>query len=59
MRHGDYPSLLSHAINFAIFIYFAIFLLKLNALDVFGLFIAAFGLFVSLVANIISIIENQ
>ncbi len=59
MEKGEYFSLLSHAINFVIFIYFTIFLLKLYALDLFGLFISAFGLFVSLIANIISVIEKK
>ena len=55
----DSLSLISHAINFSIFIYFIIFLLKLDALDLFGLSISAFGLFVSLIANIMSVLESR
>jgi len=46
-------------INFAIFIYFTIVLLKMNALDVVGLLISAFGLLSSLVANIVSVLESR
>ena len=59
MRIGESFALLSHGINFAIFIYFAIFLIKLNALDVIGLTISGFGIFMSLIANIISVIEEK
>ena len=58
MEKADSLSILSHLINFAIIIYFAIFLLKLNALDMFGLLISFFGLFVSLIANIVAISER-
>jgi len=58
MKLGDSLSLFSQIINFAIFIYFTIVLLKINALDVVGLFISAFGLLSSLVANIVSVLES-
>jgi len=58
MKLGDSLSLFSQIINFAIFIYFTIVLLKINALDVIGLFISAFGLLSSLVANIVSVLES-
>jgi len=54
MRIGDRLSVLSQAINVLIFIYFAITLLKINALDVIGLGISAFGIFMSLISNIVS-----
>ena len=59
MKLGDSFSLFSHIINFIIFIYFAITLIKINSVDILGLSITAFGIFISLVANIISIIENN
>lgn len=59
MRTGDALSILSQIINFAIFIYFIVSLLKINALDIIGLFISAFGLFASLVASIVSVLEER
>ena len=59
MRTGDALSLFSQIINFAIFIYFIIVLLKIDALDIMGLFISAFGLLSSIIANIVSTIENR
>jgi hypothetical protein len=53
MKTGDAFTLLSQAINFVIFIYFIIVLLRLNALDVVGLLISAFGLLISLLAQIV------
>jgi len=58
MKVSDSFSLFSHLLNFAIFIYFVIFLLKLHALNMFGLFISAFGIPSSLITNILSIIER-
>jgi len=57
MRVSELLSIFSQIINFVIFIYFVIFLLKLNALDSWGLFISAFGLFSSIMVSIISAIE--
>ncbi len=59
MKTGDALSIFSQIINFAIFIYFVVSLLKINALDIIGLFISAFGLFASLVANIVSVLEER
>lgn len=59
MRTGDALSIFSQIINFVIFIYFVLSLLKINALDIFGLFISAFGLISSIIANIVSTIENN
>ena len=58
MKLGDLLSIISHMINVIIFIYFAITLLKINALDVIGLSISAFGIFMALIANITSIIKK-
>jgi len=59
MKTGGALSILSQIINFIIFLYFAIILLKTNSLDVMGLLISAFGLLSSLIANIISVLEYQ
>ena len=59
MKTGDALNLFSQIINFAIFIYFVIVLLRINALDVTGLLISAFGLFSSLAANIVSVLERE
>ena len=59
MRVGTPLSVLSHLINFAIVINFTVYLLKLNALDTPALMISAFGIFVSLIANIVSVIEER
>ena len=58
MNKADSLSLLSHLINFSILIYFMIFLLKINALDLVGLLISFFGLFISLIANITGVKER-
>lgn len=57
MKLGEALSIFSQLINFIIFIYFTIILLKLDALDVVGLLISAFGLLASLIANIVSVLE--
>ena len=59
MKTGDAFTLLSQMINFVIFIYFVITLLKINALDIQGLLISAFGLLISLLANIVSVLEER
>ena len=59
MKTGEALSVFSQIINFVIFIYFVVVLLKLNALDIFGLLISAFGLLASLVANVVSVLESR
>ena len=59
MRRSDAISIFSHVVNFLIFIYFSLLLIKINLLDIVGLSVSAFGLFVSLIANIYSIIERR
>ena len=49
----------SQAINILIFIYFIIVLLKLNALDITGLFISAFGILTSLASDIVSVLVGD
>jgi len=57
MRISAPLAIFSQIINFVIFIYFIIILLKLDALDVIGLLISAFGLLASLISNIVSTLE--
>jgi len=52
-------AIFSQAINTLIFIYFVIVLLKLNVLDVWGLFISAFGILTSLASNIVSVLSEN
>ena len=52
-------AIFSQAVNVLIFIYFVITLLKLNALDVTGLFISAFGILTSLASNIVSVLDKE
>ncbi|MEK6890845.1 MAG: hypothetical protein AABX03_01780 [Nanoarchaeota archaeon] len=59
MKIGDALSILSQIINFVIFVYFSIVLISKNALDVPGLLISAFGLLASLIANIVSVLEDR
>jgi len=59
MRAGYIFSVFSQIINFLIFIYFSVILIKINFLDLTGLMVSAFGLFMSVIANIISVIESK
>lgn len=59
MKTGEALSIFSQIINFIIFIYFTIILLRLNILDITGLLISAFGLLASLIANIVSVLETE
>jgi len=52
-------AIFSQAVNILIFIYFVIVLLKLNALDVAGLFVSAFGILTSLASNIVSVLSEN
>ena len=58
MKSSDYLTIFSQIINFIIFIYFILALLKINALDLIGLFISAFGLLSSIIMNIISVLDK-
>ncbi|MFH1325286.1 MAG: hypothetical protein ABIH49_00755 [archaeon] len=55
---GKALSVMSQGINILIFIYFALILIKINALDIIGLSISAFGILMSLLADTIDTIEN-
>ena len=52
-------SIASHIANFIIIIYFVTFLIKIESVTLFDIFISFFGLFASLVANIMSVVENK
>ena len=58
MRVGTALEIFSQIINFVIFVYFAVLLIKTNALEVQGLLISAFGLLSSLIASIVSALER-
>jgi hypothetical protein len=59
MKTGNALSIFSQIINFVIFLYFIIFLLQSNALNVTGLLISSFGLLAFLIANIVSVLESS
>ena len=59
MKVANGFAIFSQAVNILIFIYFVIVLLKLNTLDVFGLFISAFGILTSLASNIVSVLTGD
>jgi hypothetical protein len=59
MKTSDALSIFSQIINFTIFIYFIVVLLKIEALDLTGLLISAFGLLASLITNIVSVLESN
>ncbi len=59
MKVSDSFSVFSHLINFVIIIYFISFLLNISSVSIFDFLISFFGLFVSLIANIISVIEEK
>lgn len=57
MKVGRGLTIFSQVINFVIFIYFAVILLRLNILGAQGLLVSVFGLLSSLVASIVSALE--
>ena len=59
MKTSEGLAIFSQFINILIFIYFAIVLLKINALDVIGLMISAFGIFMGLITSIVSALEPR
>ena len=54
----DGMRILSQFINVAIFVYFAVTLIKINMLDLTGLMIASIGILASLVTDIISTLKD-
>ncbi|MDP3026404.1 MAG: hypothetical protein Q8N63_01760 [Nanoarchaeota archaeon] len=59
MKLSDVLTIISYIINLAIFIYFVVVLIKLNALDYAGLLISAFGIFISLLSGIVVALEKK
>ncbi|MBI2629373.1 hypothetical protein HYW74_04795 [Candidatus Pacearchaeota archaeon] len=59
MKVSDALSIFAELINLVIFLYFTIVLIKINSLDIYGLFISAFGLLASLIADIASAVEEK
>jgi len=59
MKTGNSLSIFSQIINFVIFIYFAAVIIKTNSLDFIGLLISAVGILSSLIANIVSVLEEN
>jgi len=58
MKTGTALEIFSQIINFLIFIYFSIILIKTNSLDVQGLLISAIGILSSLISSIVSALEK-
>jgi len=59
MKISERLMIFSQIINFIIFIYFTLNLLKLDVLDIWGLLISAFGLFSSIMVSIIAVVETR
>jgi len=59
MKLSNIFSLFSHVLNFAIILYFVSFLININSINSIDLSISFFGLFASVVANILSVVENK
>ena len=58
MKISDQIGILSQIINFIIFIYFAIILIKTNPVDIINIIIAGIGLIMSIIVSILGAIEN-
>ena len=59
MKLSDNLKILSQIIQFIVFIYFIIALIKINALDIPGLLISAISILISLIIDIIGTLENN
>ncbi len=58
MKISSGLTIASATINLVIFIYFIIVLSKMNALELFGLSVSALGILTSLIANIVTVLDN-
>lgn len=58
MKLSNSFSVFSHLLNFVIIIYFISFLLEIESVTNFDIFISFVGLFASVMANIMSVIEE-
>ena len=58
MRTSKRLEIIVHILNFIIFLYFSVTLIKIGLLDIVGLLIAAVGLFASISVSILSALER-
>ncbi|MEK6843969.1 MAG: hypothetical protein AABX83_00935 [Nanoarchaeota archaeon] len=58
MKVNDRLQIIVHILNFVIFLYFSIILIRTNPVDIINIIISAIGLFGSLVISIIEAIER-
>lgn len=58
MKLSGIFAIASHIANLVIIIYFISFLIKIESTTTFDIFVSFFGLFVSLLANILSALEQ-
>ena len=54
----NYLNVFSQVINFLIFVYFVIILVRSDALDVLGLIVSASGIMISIIVDIIGVLEE-
>ncbi len=59
MKIHNQLEIISQIINFIIFIYFSIILIKTNPLDILNLLISGIGMIISLLISVIGAIEKQ
>lgn len=58
MKLSDHLQILSQVVQFAIFIYFAIILIRTTPLDLLNLLISGLGMIISLIIGVIGAIER-
>ncbi|MBU0760800.1 MAG: hypothetical protein KJ600_06625 [Nanoarchaeota archaeon] len=58
MKLSEKLTVLSQVINFLVFIYFILELMKINALETQGLLISALALLISIIVNIIGVYDK-
>ena len=58
MKATDRLYIITHFLNFVIFLYFAIILIQTNSVDIVNIIISAIGLFASLIVSILSALER-
>jgi len=58
MKSTNRLEIIVHVLNFIIFLYFSIVLIRTNPLDIISVIISTVGLFASLIVSILAAIEN-
>lgn len=58
MKTSEQLQVISQIVNFMIFIYFAVILIRTNPLDIISIIISAIGLITSILVSIIAAIEK-